>query len=475
MTSPAQLAAAAPPMRVDALHFPLARQLAGGLGVVLFVLLGVAAASWYTVHRFISRADDALREAAIVVPLKEGVAQLYEAGAAQRGYFFTGSQDYLAQRAEAVTGWNRAIAELRAAAEAEPSLRPRIDALEALGAARMRRLDEVLTTHERSPEEARDLLASGYGSAEMHDVNEVANALAAERQRLLRDNARAARVEARRVFWAFGLALAAVAALLIGQLRTILRGAAERRRAELRQAELMQELRAANEELGNFAYVASHDLKAPLRGIGSLAQWIVADYGDRLDDAGREQMALLLGRVHRMDRLIDGVLQVSRVGRTEEPPEPVDLGALVHETVDLLAPPPHVTVDVGPLPTLRMDRTRAQQLFQNLLSNAIRCNDKPQGRIVVSCNEAGGERRYSVADNGPGIEPRHYERVFQMFQTLDARDEDRGTGVGLALVRKIVELHGGRIWIESEPGRGCTFHFTLPKASPCIPAATRSS
>jgi signal transduction histidine kinase len=122
-----------------------------------------------------------------------------------------------------------------------------------------------------------------------------------------------------------------------------------------------------------------------------------------------------------------------------------------------------------------MDRTRAQQLFQNLLSNAIRCNDKPQGRIVVSCNEAGGERRYSVADNGPGIEPRHYERVFQMFQTLDARDEDRGTGVGLALVRKIVELHGGRIWIESEPGRGCTFHFTLPKASPCIPAATRSS
>src|SRR5690606_18140491 len=145
----------------------------------------------------------------------------------------------------------------------------------------------------------------------------------------------------------------------------------QRKLAEERQAQLVQELRGANEELSNFAYIASHDLKAPLRAIGSLSQWLSSDYADRFDDEGRSHMALLLSRVKRMDRLIDGILQYSRLGRVRETPSRVDLNALVDETVDLLAPPAHVAVHVGALPTLRLERTRAQQLFQNLLGNAI--------------------------------------------------------------------------------------------------------
>lgn len=247
----------------------------------------------------------------------------------------------------------------------------------------------------------------------------------------------------------------------------LIRDISERKAAEARQAVLMQDLKAANEELSNFAYVASHDLKAPLRGIGSLAQWLSTDYAERFDAEGREQMGLLLARVKRMDRLIDGILQYSRVGRVKESPSRVDLNALVAETVDLLAPPASLAVTVEKLPTVEMERTRAQQLFQNLLSNAIQYMDKPRGEIHVDCQPAQAHWHFRVRDNGPGIDKRHWDRVFQLFQSLSKRDSTESTGIGLSLVKKIVEMHGGRIWLESEPGQGCTFHFTLPRSESC--------
>jgi len=241
----------------------------------------------------------------------------------------------------------------------------------------------------------------------------------------------------------------------------------ERRRAEARQAELIDDLQAANEELRNFAYVVSHDLKAPLRGIGSLADWLASDYADKLDAQGREYLALMKNRASRMDALIDGILEYSRVGRVKETQVAVDLNALVADTVQMLAPPPEVSVIVeGTLPTVLGERTRLQQLFQNLVSNAIKHRDKPEGRIVIASADAGDFWQLSVADNGPGIDPRHHERVFQLFQVLTPRDQKESTGVGLALVKKIVELYGGRVWIDSRSGEGSTFFFTLPKAAP---------
>jgi signal transduction histidine kinase len=244
----------------------------------------------------------------------------------------------------------------------------------------------------------------------------------------------------------------------------MVRDISARKRAEARQAQLMQELEAANDELKNFAYVVSHDLKAPLRGIGSLADWLVSDYTDKLDDQGREYLALLKNRVSRMDALIDGVLEYSRVGRIREHRVPVDLAALIDQVIQLLAPAPEVTVRVdGQLPTVVAERTRMLQLFQNLIGNAIKHLDKPEGEIRVTCADGGDRWTVSVADNGPGIEPRHHERIFMLFQTLTPRDRKESTGVGLALAKKIVEMYGGRIWVDSTPGRGSTFHFTLPK------------
>ena len=228
-----------------------------------------------------------------------------------------------------------------------------------------------------------------------------------------------------------------------------------------------QELTQVNRELSDFAHVVSHDLKAPLRGIGSLANWLQQDYADKLGPEGAEQLRMIGGRVARLSGLIDGILSYSRAGRTHRSQTVVSLDGLVRGTLEMLAPPAHITVAVvSELPQIRMDPTKAQQLFQNLLSNAVKYMDKPSGRVTVACVADERFWHFSIADNGPGIEEKYFERVFQLFQTLAPRDEVESTGVGLAVVKKIVETEGGRIWIESVFGHGATFHFTLPRAEP---------
>jgi len=244
----------------------------------------------------------------------------------------------------------------------------------------------------------------------------------------------------------------------------MVRDISERKQAEEQHARLLQEIAGANEELTNFAYVVSHDLKAPLRAIGALADWLSTDYADKFDAEGKEHMRLLISRVHRMGGLIDGILQYSRVGRVKEKPTAVDLNVLVSDVVDLLAPPGNIKVEVqSGLPVIKGEPTRLQQVFQNLISNAVKYMDKPNGEICIACSAHGKHWQFTVSDNGPGIEARHFERIFQLFQTLAPRDKIESTGVGLALVKKIVEMYGGEVWLESRIGRGTSFHFTLPR------------
>ena len=234
-----------------------------------------------------------------------------------------------------------------------------------------------------------------------------------------------------------------------------------REMAERKDAQMLAE--HANKELTEFAYVVSHDLKAPLRGIGSLAGWLHKDYADKIDEDGREQLTLMLGRVNRMNALIDGILSYSRAGRAREGEMEVDLGRLVPNTIDLLAPPAHIRTEiVTPLPRVVMEPTKAQQLFQNLLSNAIKYMDKPQGHVRVSCEaEDDGFWRFSVADNGPGIEEKYFERIFQLFQTLAPRDSVEGTGVGLALAKKSLNWRAVAFGSSPRPAAG------RPSTSPC--------
>ena len=217
-------------------------------------------------------------------------------------------------------------------------------------------------------------------------------------------------------------------------------------------------------ELEQFAYVASHDLKAPLRAIANLALWLKEDLEEKLTEQAREQLDLLRDRVARMHALIEGLLTYSRVGRTGGSVEEVDSAALVAETIDSLSPPASFRIDVAPdMPRLRTDRMQLGQVFANLIGNGIRHHHREQGQIQVAGRDRGDFCEFTVSDDGPGIAPELQDKVFMMFQTLEVKDTGINTGIGLALVKKIVEEHGGTIELHSEPGKGSTFRFSWAK------------
>jgi signal transduction histidine kinase len=229
---------------------------------------------------------------------------------------------------------------------------------------------------------------------------------------------------------------------------------------------LIRALEATNRDLDQFAYVASHDLKAPLRGIGSLAEWIEEDLGPAVTEDARTKLALLRRRVYRLEALIQGILDFSRIGRTPARRESLPVARVVQDVVELLSVTPPMSVEVeGELPVLHTERIAIQQVLMNLIGNALKHARRPDAKAVVSAREHEGAWELRVADNGPGIAPEYHERVWTIFQTLEARDRVESTGVGLAIVKKIVESHGGRVWIESDPGSGATFCLTWPKST----------
>lgn len=236
----------------------------------------------------------------------------------------------------------------------------------------------------------------------------------------------------------------------------------QRRRALEGLARQAVELASSNAELDEFARVVSHDLQTPLRGISHLAKWIVEDCEDILRAESRKHLSLLDDRARRMSRLIDGVLSYSRVGRTRAALQRVDSRAVVEGVIDSLGPLRGVSVRIeGTLPVVRYDRTQLTQVFQNLIHNGVQHLGRQSGEVVVSCRKADDGIEFSVRDDGVGIPETHLERVFQMFQVVDPEGET--TGVGLAIVRKIVEMHGGSVSVASTPGRGATFRFSIPK------------
>ncbi len=247
--------------------------------------------------------------------------------------------------------------------------------------------------------------------------------------------------------------------------RDIARDITTLKETEQRQQQLFEQLERANQELKDFAYIVSHDLKAPLRAIGSLSQWLYEDYFAQLNEQGRQHLKLLINRVNRMHNFIEGILTYSRLGRIKVARESVDCQQLVENVIDSLDPPEHISIQIAtPLPVVDCEKIRIQQVFQNLISNAIKYNDKANGTITIHYTEKADAHQFAVEDNGPGISTAHFAKIFQIFQTLQSRDQYESTGIGLTIVKRIVELHGGKIHVESEMGKGTTFVFTLKKS-----------
>ncbi len=239
----------------------------------------------------------------------------------------------------------------------------------------------------------------------------------------------------------------------------------ERKKAEEKLQTTVNKLTIANSELGDFAHITAHDLKAPLRVIGSLVSMISQDYGDKLDEQGKEYLRMLVLRTLRMSKFISGILRYSEIGKAASERCKVNLNEVVDEVVYEITPPESIEIiRETTLPTIIADEIQMIQVFQNLIGNAVKYMDKPQGQIRIGCAEEDGFWKFSVADNGPGIDEKYYEKIFKIFQTLNRRDDVESTGIGLSIVKKIVEIYSGKVWVESKPGQGATFFFTLPKS-----------
>jgi len=223
---------------------------------------------------------------------------------------------------------------------------------------------------------------------------------------------------------------------------------------------------ALNAELQEFAYAAAHDLKAPLRVIDNASKWLEEDLQEHLTDETREIMNMLRGRVRRMERLLDDLLEYSRIGRTadERFGETITGKALMANILALLAPRDSFTIEVSSrFARIRVNRMPLQQILMNLIGNAIKHHNKQSGCIQVAVADSGSFYAFTVKDDGPGIDERFHDQIFKIFQTLRPRDQVEGSGMGLALVRKNVEVFGGALSLESSEGNGSTFRFTWPK------------
>ncbi|WP_436345939.1 sensor histidine kinase [Natronorubrum sp. FCH18a] len=224
-------------------------------------------------------------------------------------------------------------------------------------------------------------------------------------------------------------------------------------------------LEESNRSLEQFAYAASHDLQEPLRMVSSYLQLIEDRYGDGLDDDGEEFLEFAIDGADRMRDMVDGLLEYSRVDMEGDPLEPTDLNPVLEDALtDLMVKIEEHDADirVESLPRVEGDPDQLRQLFQNLLSNAIEYNGTGAPEIRIGAERVGSRWQLSVSDDGIGIDADDQARIFEVFQRLHSHEEHAGTGIGLALCKRIVERHDGRIWVESEPGEGATFTFTLP-------------
>ncbi len=240
----------------------------------------------------------------------------------------------------------------------------------------------------------------------------------------------------------------------------------ERRRAEEALKHANTALEKSNMELQQFAYVASHDLQTPLRGIAGFAQMLQSDYRNKLSDEADQHLERIVEGTKRLQQMIGDLLSFARVESRARRFEIINLGEVFEDTVALLGASiedagADVTSDA--LPSVECDRAQISQLLQNLIGNAVKYRGDAPPKVHVSAQSTGGEWTITVADNGIGIEAKHHDKIFEVFRRLHGQGKYPGTGIGLAVCRRIVDRHGGRIWVESDAGKGSTFYFTIPK------------
>ncbi|MFD2718283.1 ATP-binding protein [Hymenobacter monticola] len=485
-----------------------------GLALAVGVLLLTAAASFWSIRGLKVQTERVQHTYQVLQEAEAITAVLKDAQAGTRGYLLTGDTVYLTPYSVASNQLPKALERMVALTVDNPAQRARLDSLQALVEQEfriLRPLTEIKTSMSRSAMQTlldtdrqtlkqvrmlyarirRNELALLAQRTELQDVFEKATPIVvlvsavlavvivvwlvlkivrelADNRRLQGELASVNAEVSRRIAQIRGLAEQVVQGdytVKITDSGTDNLGslAASLNRMTQTLDESFSALEKRNQELDQFAYVASHDLKAPLRGVTTIVKWIEDELSAEISPQLRTYLDQMKGRLSRLEDLINGLLAYARVGRTAQPPAPVDVAQLLGEVAELVVPP-NFTLRIGPdMPTLVTDRLGLQQVFTNLLSNAVKYHHRGAGRLDITCRDIGRCYEFRVQDDGPGIAPEYHQKIFLLFQTLRDRHTAESTGIGLSIVQKIIDEHKGSIRVESAPGQGAGFIFTWPK------------
>ncbi|MBV9084835.1 MAG: CHASE3 domain-containing protein, partial [Acidobacteriaceae bacterium] len=421
----------------------------------------------------------------VILVLENLQAAMDRAESSQRGFLLTGEEPYRAQYVKKRDELLGKIAAVRELTSDNPAQQANVARLLPAVRERIQMMEHVLAVrHEGRLPDTVAADAMRRGTALMGDIRQICAAMAAEETRLLEERILAQRRTEIEVAVCFVLGILISVGLLYYAHRLIERYSSERARAEAElralNAELElrvrertaaleaknQELMRSNQDLTRFAYIASHDLQEPLRTVASYAGLLGTRYHGKLDGKADKYIGFVVNGAKRMQALIQDLLAYSRLGTQPLNIRPVDMEGVLRDVLEnlrvaILERRARITHD--PLPSLNADAGRLAQLFQNLIGNALKFAKNDETPTVhIGCWQFGDDWVFSVRDNGIGFDPQYAERIFILFQRLHQVGAYSGTGMGLAICRRIVELHGGRIWAESEPGAGSTFSFTLP-------------
>ena len=450
------------------------RKVTVGFGVAIAFLIVIAVVAYRNAQGYVETNGWVAHSYQVLAKLSVIVSRLNEAESQQRAYLITGDNHYLQWRDSMFAEVGKDVADLRKLTADHPAQQQRIPDLEKKIAFRLETMEGTRRLRETQGIEAvAQRIMSGVGPAAMDGITAVLQTMEAEERRLLERRVAQVKQDADSLLKISAVVVLVVFLFLTWLLRVIRRHMIERKRAEHAiwnlNADLQQQTRqleAANKELEGFSYSVSHDLRAPLRAIDGFAQMLHEDYRSRLDSEALRYIDVIRGNSKRMANLIDDLLALSRLSRQVVSKAEVDMTQLVQEVIDEVRPQQGAEtakIELGALPPAKADRALLRQVWLNLLSNALKYSAKsPNPVIEVSGRQDSVDSIYSVKDNGVGFSMEYAGKLFGVFQRLHRPEEFSGTGVGLAIVQRLVTRHGGRVWAEGALNKGARFSFSLP-------------
>lgn len=472
------------PAQSEAVKWSIEKKTIVLLGLASSILVGINAFSYWSFIRHKEASELVNQSQSRLQKLDNVLSTLKDAETGQRGYLLTGQESYLGPYNSAVKTIAQQIEDLRQLTVAEPEQQQQIIDLQPLVNRKLAELKQTIDLRKnKGVEAAVQVVSTNQGQVLMVQLRQKIQQLQSENYRELQNRLRAKEGDYRRVQLIFSLGIVLNLAAFYLVYRAIQQETIERKRAEALLRQLNQELEdrvqertlklkelndnlcRSNQELEQFAYVASHDLQEPLRAVNSYAQLFARKYQGHLDAKADKYLNYIMEGATRMQQLINDLLEFSRVGTRGKELSPTDCEVVLSKVLANLKvaiAESNAVVTHDPLPTVLGDGTQLIQLLQNLISNAIKFRREEPPQVHVKAVQSPKEWVFEVRDNGIGMESEYFERIFTIFQRLHSKSEYPGTGIGLAVCKKIVERHSGRIWVESQLGEGTSFYFTIP-------------